>query len=112
MHNFLSATADPTLHSTLASGIDVVSGVQPDWGPFTKIGGTAKVLLGVIAAVVLAVGAGVFLVGVGKSKGWFGDGHSTMDSSRGKGMMVGGLTVVFLVASFGTIFASTYGMGV
>ncbi|MFH8359575.1 hypothetical protein ACH4FV_08270 [Streptomyces anulatus] len=112
MHNLISAAADPSLHTTLAAGIDVVSGVKPDWGPFGKLGGTAKVILGVIAAVVLVVGAGAFLAGVGKSKGWFGEGHSTMDSSRGKGMMVGGLTCVFLVASFGTIFAITYGMGV
>lgn len=112
MHNLLSAAADPALHSTLAAGADVVSGVKPDWGPFGKLGTTAKVILGVIAAVVLVVGGGAFLAGVGKSKGWFGEGHSTMDSSRGKGMMVGGLTAVFLVASFGTIFAITYGMGV
>ncbi|WP_079277754.1 hypothetical protein [Streptomyces sp. CB03234] len=112
MHSLLSAAADPSLHTTLAAGADVVSGVKPDWGPFGKLGNTAKVILGVIAAVVLVVGAGAFLAGVGKSKGWFGEGHSTMDSSRGKGMMVGGLACVFLVASFGTIFAITYGMGV
>ncbi|QKW51516.1 hypothetical protein [Streptomyces buecherae] len=112
MHNLLLAAADPSLHTPLAAGADVVSGVQPDWGPFGELGGTANVILGVIAAVVLVVGAGAFLAGVGKSKGWFGEGHSTMDSSRGKGMMVGGLTCVFLVASFSTIFAITYGMGV
>ncbi|MGW7292831.1 hypothetical protein ACWGIB_10650 [Streptomyces xiamenensis] len=96
----------------LAAGSDVITGVQPDWGPFGELGATAKVILGVIAAVVLAVGAGAFLAGIGKSKGWFGEGHSTMDSSRGKGLMVGGLTCIFLVASFGTIFVITYDMGV
>ncbi|WP_461014442.1 hypothetical protein [Streptomyces daliensis] len=89
-----------------------MSGVKPNWGPFAKLGGTAKVILGVIAAVVLAIGVGAFLAGLGKSKGWFGEGHSTMDSSRGKGMMIGGLTCIFLVASLGTIIATTYGMGV
>lgn len=112
MHNLLSAAADPSIHTTLAAGADVVSGVKPDWGPFGKLGGTAKILLGVLAALTLVVGAGAFLAGVAKSKGWIGDGHSTMDSSRGKGMMVGGLVTVFLVASFGTIFTITYGMGV
>ncbi|GAA1219156.1 membrane protein [Kitasatospora nipponensis] len=112
MHHLLSAAADPSLHANLAAGADIVSGVTPDWGPFSKLGGTAKVLLGVLAAIVLVIGGGAFLAGVGKSKGWFGEGHSTMESSRGKGMMVGGLTVIFLVASFGTIFAITYGMGV
>ncbi|MFF3157984.1 hypothetical protein [Streptomyces sp. NPDC057910] len=112
MHNLLSAAADQTLHTPLAAGIDVVSGVKPDWGPFGKLGGTAKILLGVIAAVVLVIGGACFLIGLGKSKGWFGDGHSTIDSSRGKGMMVGGGAIVFLVASFGTIFTVIYGMGV
>jgi hypothetical protein len=111
MHN-LPFAADPGLHWALASGADVVSGVKPDWGPFGKLGTTAKVILGVMAAVVLVIGGGAFLAGIGKSKGWFGEGHSMMDSSRGKGMMVGGLVCVFLVASFGTIFAITYGMGV
>ncbi|MFC7928742.1 hypothetical protein [Streptomyces cinereoruber] len=112
MHSFLSAAADPSLHTTLAAGIDTVSGVRPDWGPFGKLGGTAKVILGVIAAVVLAAGVGAFLIGLGKSKGWVGEGNSTMDSSRGKGMMVGGLACIFLVASLGTIITITYGMGV
>lgn len=115
MHNLLSVAADPSVHgqfSTLAAGIDVVSGVKPDWGPFNKLGGTSKILLGVLAALVLVAGAGAFFTGLAKSKGWVGDGHSTMDSSRGKGMMVGGLVVVFLVASFGTLFTITYGMGV
>ena len=112
MHHLIFAAADPSLHSTLASGVDVVSGVKPDWGPFSKLGNTAKILLGVLAAVVLVIGGGAFLAGVGKSKGWFGEGHSTMESSRGKGMMVGGLACIFLVASFGSIFVITYGMGV
>lgn len=112
MHSLLSTAADPSLHITLAAGADVVTGVKPDWGPFSKLGGTAKVMLGVLAAVILAVGADAFLAGIGKSKGWFGEGHSTMDSSRGKGMMVGGLVCIFLVASLGTIIAITYGMGV
>ncbi|MFB6533065.1 hypothetical protein ACFCY8_13165 [Streptomyces noursei] len=112
MHNLLSAASDPSLHTTVAAGVDTVSGVRPDWGPFGKLGGTAKVLLGVVAAVVLATGVGAFLVGLGKSKGWMGEGHSTMDSSRGKGMMVGGLVCIFLVASLGTLITITYGMGV
>ncbi|NDZ76980.1 hypothetical protein G3I19_00270 [Streptomyces sp. SID10853] len=112
MYDLLSAAADPSLHTTLASGADVVTGVKPDWGPFGKLGGTAKVLLGVLAAVVLAIGLGAFIAGIGKSKGWFGEGRSTMESSHGKGLMVGGLVVIFLVASLGTITTITYGMGV
>ncbi|GHA17229.1 hypothetical protein ACFOOM_32590 [Streptomyces echinoruber] len=112
MHNMVFAAADPSLHTSLAAGVDVVSDVKPDWGPFGKLGDTAKAVLGVVAAVTLVVGAGSFFAGLAKSKGWVGDGHSTMDSSRGKGMMVGGLVIVFLVASFGTIFTITYGMGV
>lgn len=112
MHSFLSAAADPTLHTTLAAGVDTVSGVKPDWGPFGKLGGTTKVILGVLAAAVLAVGVACFIIGLGKSKGWLGEGHSTMDSSRGKGMMVGGLACIFLIASLGTIVTITYGMGV
>ncbi|NJQ04046.1 hypothetical protein [Streptomyces lonarensis] len=112
MYDILSMAVDHSSHSLLASGADVVSGVRPDWGPFGELGATAKVILGVIAAAVLVIGGAAFLAGIGKSRGWFGEGHSTMDSSRGKGMMVGGLVSVFLVASFGTIFAITYGMGV
>lgn len=113
MYALLSSVSEPSsLHPVLAAGIDTVSGVKPDWGPFSSLGTTAKVILGVIAAVVLAGGVGAFLVGLGKSKGWVGEGHSTMDSSRGKGMMVGGLVCVFLVASLGTLVTITYGMGV
>ncbi|MFE4633117.1 hypothetical protein ACFRJ1_07025 [Streptomyces sp. NPDC056773] len=112
MHSILSAATDPSTHATLAAGADVISGVKPDWGPFAKLGGTATVLLGVLAALILVIGVGAFLAGVGKSKGWFGEGHSTMESSRGKGMMVGGLACIFLVASLGAIVAAVYGMGV
>ncbi|WP_424212692.1 hypothetical protein ACN20G_11765 [Streptomyces sp. BI20] len=107
-----SLLSDPSTHTVLAAGVDTVSGIKPDWGPFGKLGNTAKVLLGVLAAVVLALGVGAFLAGLGKSKGWFGEGHSTMDSSRGKGMMVGGLACIFLVASLSTIVGIAYGMGV
>lgn len=85
---------------------------QARLGPFGKLGGTAKVILGVIAAVVLCIGIGAFLSGVGKPRGWFGEGHSPMEGSRGKGMMVGGLTCIILVASLSTIVVTTYSMGV
>jgi hypothetical protein len=112
MHSLLSLAADSSVQTPLAAGVDVVTGIKPDWGPFAKLGGTAKVVLGVIAAVVVCIGVGAFLAGIGKSKGWFGEGHSTMESSRGKGMMIGGLTCIFLVASLGAIVATTYAMGV
>jgi len=111
MHTLLSSA--PTLHLSLASGVSTISGVQPNWGPFSKLGSTATVILGVIAAAVLVTLGGVFLVGLGKSKGWLGEGgHSTLESSRGKGMMIGGLVGIFLVASFGTLVTIAYGMGV
>ncbi|MYU02181.1 MULTISPECIES: hypothetical protein [unclassified Streptomyces] len=112
MHNLLSAAADPSLHTPLAAGIDVISGVKPDWGPFGKMGTTTKVLIGVVMAAVIAFGAAVFFIGLGKSRGWTGEGRSTMDASQGKGMMVGGLVIFFLVASFGTLAGIVYSMGV
>ena len=67
MHVLLSSVSEPSsFHPVLAAGIDTVSGVKPDWGPFSSLGSTAKVILGVIAAVVLAGGVGAFLVGLGK----------------------------------------------
>ncbi|MFC1403219.1 MULTISPECIES: hypothetical protein [Streptacidiphilus] len=111
MHTLLASS--PNLHTNLAAGISTISGVTPNWGPFSKLGSTATIILGVIAAAVLVTLAGVFLVGLGKSKGWLGEGgHSTMESSRGKGMMVGGLVGIFLIASFGTLVTIVYGMGV
>ncbi|GAA3162270.1 MULTISPECIES: hypothetical protein [Streptomyces] len=112
MSHIISSASDPSLHSTLAAGVDVITGVKPDWGPFAKLGKTSKILLGVAAAVVAVVGLGAFLVGLGKSKGWMGEGHSTMQSSQGKGMMAGGLVVIFVLASLGTIVGITYNMGV
>ncbi|MFE7114827.1 hypothetical protein ACFU99_05310 [Streptomyces sp. NPDC057654] len=112
MHYVLAAATDPALHQPLAAGVDIISGVKPDWGPFGKLGGTAKMILGVLAAAVLVVGASCFFIGLAKSRGWTGESHSTMDSSRGKGLMVGGGVIVFLVASFGTLFTIVYGLGV
>ncbi|MER6913924.1 hypothetical protein ABT354_19815 [Streptomyces sp. NPDC000594] len=97
---------------TLANVNDVIGGVEPTWGPFGALGNTAKIIIGVIAALVLAISAGVFLVGVAKSKGWLGSGNSTMQTDQGKGMIVGGLTGIFLVASAATIFGLVYGMGI
>ncbi|MBA0053661.1 hypothetical protein E0L36_23170 [Streptomyces sp. AJS327] len=111
----LFALSDAALHSpptVLAAGVDMIRSVQPAWGPFAKFGTTAKTLLGAVAAVALVISAGTFIVGLAKSKGMVGEGHSTMETSRGKGMMVGGLAGVFLIASLGTIFAITYGLGV
>lgn len=115
MCNLIAVASSPTLFhhiNSLASGIDVVSGVKPDWGPFSKLGGTAKVVLGVIAAVVLCVSVGTLMVGIGKSKGWVGEQHSTMESSRGKSMLVGGVAGIFLIASMGTLVAIVYSMAV
>ncbi|PCG82289.1 hypothetical protein CIB93_30750 [Streptomyces sp. WZ.A104] len=97
----------------LADGVnDVIGGVKPTWGPFGALGNTSKVIIGVIAAIVLAVSAGTFLLGVAKSKGWFGSGNSTMHTDQGKGQIVGGLAGIFLVASAATIFGLVYGMGI
>ncbi|MDT0459174.1 hypothetical protein RM550_26235 [Streptomyces sp. DSM 41527] len=115
MHHFLASAADPDLHhhvSTLAGGVDVISGVRPDWGPFKKLGTTSTVLLGVMAAFALVAGAAAFFMGLAKSKGRIGESHSTMSSVEGKGLMVGGGVVFFLVASFGTLATIVYGMGV
>ncbi|MEU7183237.1 MULTISPECIES: hypothetical protein [Streptomyces] len=115
MHHLLVSASDPALHqhlTTLAAGVDVVSGVKPDWGPFGKLGSTAKVLLGVLAACALVAGAGAFFMGLAKSRGRLGEGHSAMSSAEGKGLMVGGALVFFLVASFGTLVTVVYSMGV
>ncbi|MFE7132878.1 hypothetical protein ACFVIM_18675 [Streptomyces sp. NPDC057638] len=96
----------------LANVDSVIGGVEPNWGPFGALGGTAKVIIGAIAALVLVICAGIFLVGIAKSKGWLGSGNSTMQSDQGKGMIIGGLTGIFLVASAGAIFGLVYAMGI
>ncbi|MFG3259048.1 hypothetical protein [Streptomyces sp. NPDC048172] len=113
MSAFFSAAADVARDlSFLADGASPIRDVKPDWGPFGKLGTTAKTLLGVCAAGAMIASAGAFIFGLAKSKGWIGEGHSTLETSRGKGMMIGGLAGIFLIASLGTLFSLTYKLGV
>jgi len=40
------------------------------------------------------------------------DGHAVHDGEQGKGLIIAGLTGVFIIGSLGTLFTIVYGMAV
>ncbi len=90
----------------------ILHGIAPSWGPFGSLGSEAKVIVDAIMAAVIVMCLGMAAWGAAKQR--FGS-TSTRDSfsaEHGKGLIIAGLTGVFLVGSMATLFTIVYGMAV
>jgi hypothetical protein len=90
----------------------IISGIAPDWGPFSKIGDQAKVMIEVIMAAAILICFAIAIWGAAKQRIGATALRDSFSAEQGKGLIVAGLTGVFIIGSLGTLFTIVYGMAI
>jgi len=113
-----NALADPPATpapppSPAANNIDtIIGGIAPNWGPFGKVGTEARVMVEVVMASAIVLCLGVAVWGAAKQRIGATALRDTFSAEQGKGLIVAGLTGVFIIGSLGTLFTIVYGMAI
>ncbi|NJQ16743.1 hypothetical protein [Streptomyces bohaiensis] len=100
---FLAQEADIT---------EIIGGIAPDWGPFGSLGGEARTMVQVIMALAILICLAIAIWGAAKQRIGSTAMRDTFSAEQGKGLIVAGLTGVFIIGSLGTLFTIVYGMAV
>lgn len=90
----------------------IIGGIAPDWGPFSTLGGQARVMVEVIMAVAILGCLAIAVWGAAKQRIGATAMRDTFSAEQGKGLIVAGLTGVFIIGSLGTLFTIVYGMAI
>ena len=90
----------------------IIGGIAPDWGPFGALGNEAKTMIQVVMAVAILLCLGIAIWGAAKQRIGATALRDTFSAEQGKGLIVAGLTGVFIIGSLGTLFTIVYGMAV
>jgi hypothetical protein len=90
----------------------IIGGIAPDWGPFAKLGGEARIMVEVIMAVALLLCLALAIWGAAKQRIGATAMRDTFSAEQGKGLIIAGLTGVFIIGSLGTLFTIVYGMAI
>lgn len=100
------------VHATLlAAGPDnLFNGVKPSWGPFGQLGGTARVLIGVLMAVALFACVAYTIWGASQQRVGSAT-HNSHTAEKGKAMFVSGLVGCAVIGSALTLTGMAYGLG-
>ena len=89
-----------------------IGGIAPDWGPLGALGNEAKTMIQVVMAVAILICLGIAIWGAAKQRIGATALRDTFSAEQGKGLIVAGLTGVFIIGSLGTLFTIVYGMAV
>jgi hypothetical protein len=111
---FMAAPA-PTPTPTSGGGGNIgqiINGIAPDWGPFGQVGQQAKVLIEVIMAAAILICLAMAIWGAAKQRIGATALRDSFSAEQGKGLIVAGLTGVFIIGSLGTLFTIVYGMAI
>lgn len=100
---FLAQEADIT---------EIIGGIAPDWGPFATLGAEARTMVQVIMALAIIICLGIAIWGAAKQRIGSTAMRDTFSAEQGKGLIVAGLTGVFIIGSLGTLFTIVYGMAI
>jgi hypothetical protein len=117
-HTVATFLADPTPAPTPAppaAGNDIntiIGGIAPNWGPFGKVGNEARVMIEVVMATAIIICLGIAVWGAAKQRIGATALRDTFSAEQGKGLIVAGLTGVFIIGSLGTLFTIVYGMAI
>ncbi|HEY3871896.1 MAG TPA: hypothetical protein VGM10_26270 [Actinocrinis sp.] len=112
---FLADTATPTPSPSGGSGggiSTIINGIAPDWGPFGAVGNEAKVVIEVIMAAAILMCLAIAVWGAAKQRIGATALRDSFSAEQGKGMIVAGLTGVFIIGSLSTLFTIVYGMAI
>ncbi|MGY0490204.1 hypothetical protein [Streptomyces sp. WG-D5] len=90
----------------------IIGGIAPDWGPFGALGTEARTMVQVIMAIAILICLALAIWGAAKQRIGATALRDTFSAEQGKGLIVAGLTGVFIIGSLGTIFTIVYGMAV
>lgn len=90
----------------------IIGGIAPDWGPFGTLGTEARVMVEVIMAVAILACLAIAIWGAAKQRIGATALRDTFSAEQGKGLIIAGLTGVFIIGSLGTLFTIVYGMAV
>ena len=90
----------------------IIGGIAPDWGPFSQVGTEARVMIEVIMATAILICLGIAVWGAAKQRIGATALRDTFSAEQGKGLIVAGLTGVFIIGSLGTLFTIVYGMAI
>ncbi|WP_280706558.1 MULTISPECIES: hypothetical protein [Kitasatospora] len=94
-------------------GIDtIIGGIAPDWGPFATLGSEARIMVEVVMAVAILACLAIAVWGAAKQRIGATALRDTFSAEQGKGLIVAGLTGVFIIGSLGTLFTIVYGMAI
>ncbi|WKX71181.1 hypothetical protein ACQUSR_17915 [Streptomyces sp. P1-3] len=90
----------------------IIGGIAPNWGPFGSLGQEARVMVEVVMAVSILLCLGIAIWGAAKQRIGATALRDTFSAEQGKGLIVAGLTGVFIIGSLGTLFTIVYGMAI
>ncbi|MCE7080286.1 hypothetical protein [Streptomyces sp. ST2-7A] len=90
----------------------IIGGIAPDWGPFATLGDEARTMVQVIMALAIIICLAIAIWGAAKQRIGATAMRDTFSAEQGKGLIVAGLTGVFIIGSLGTLFTIVYGMAV
>ncbi|HET9172448.1 MAG TPA: hypothetical protein VL551_28855 [Actinospica sp.] len=91
---------------------NIINGIAPNWGPFGSVGQQAKVLIEVIMAAAILVCLGIAIWGAAKQRIGATALRDSFSAEQGKGLIIAGLTGVFIIGSLSTLFTIVYGMAI
>lgn len=90
----------------------IVGGIAPNWGPFGKLGTEGRIVVEVIMAAAVLACMGIAAWGSAKQRLGASTTRDSFAAEQGKGLIIAGLTGVFLIGSMGTLFTIVYGMAI
>ena len=90
----------------------IIGGIAPNWGPFAALGTTARTMVEVVMAVAILGCLALAIWGAAKQRIGATAMRDTFSAEQGKGLIIAGLTGVFIIGSLGTLFTIVYGMAV
>jgi hypothetical protein len=90
----------------------IISGIAPSWGPFGSLGNEAKIMIEVVMAAAILLCFAIAIWGAAKQRIGATALRDTFSAEQGKGLIIAGLTGVFIIGSLGTLFTIVYGMAV
>ncbi|MDH6118251.1 hypothetical protein ABH930_003490 [Kitasatospora sp. GAS204A] len=105
--------ADPSPSPAPKGSIDtIIGGIAPDWGPFSTLGSEARIMVEVVMAVAILACLAIAVWGAAKQRIGATAMRDTFSAEQGKGLIIAGLTGVFIIGSLGTLFTIVYGMSI
>ncbi|GAA1981114.1 hypothetical protein GCM10009738_69820 [Kitasatospora viridis] len=102
----------PSPGSTKGNIDTIIGGIAPDWGPFSTLGSEARIMVEVVMAVAILACLAIAVWGAAKQRIGATALRDTFSAEQGKGLIVAGLTGVFIIGSLGTLFTIVYGMAI